>query len=285
MSFFTSNAQFSYRAYCHYYNNDRCLPAQQPSSATYQGYKEGSFFFLERNPQPNNPNAKMSYGWKIHISIDDSDKGKHNLSRAWDIIKDIIIKHDIQKAKVVTPDGNFAYNQNLAQFGKQGTLACLSDFRVTQHSFWQEILQEIEEAFIKHRIAPDPTPTAHHEQRITGSHYCTYRNDAKFRPSHEKYAHILSYLKQIPIQDRSNYSIFTRLSIDNIPSCGLPIPLSAEAVAANLGLMHCASTDAHGLATEISKLEVGHVHAVELCKMCDVFSDEYVQEQFCEYRG
>lgn len=269
------NEKFCYSNYLRYYRSKCCcIPKSAPRSSIYQGKESDGFFYLENVEDRENINIERFRGWKIHISIDDSTRGKTNLSNAWDIVKDILIERKIQKCKVVipdVPDGGFATNHELRQYGKQITIYCNADPKAYDLQFWQETLQEIETAFCARNIYPDPTTTHHNESQIQGSQYFTYRNDAQISTGYEGYAYALAYLIRLSQEDRSQYSIFNNLDISNISLYDLPMPHpeSMQIIKIQLSLPDDVDTPPK-LFEFLSTLPKNDKRTQELITICDI---------------
>ena len=114
-------------------------------------------------------------GWKFHIAVDDTNP--ENLSKAWNIVKDILIEYRIAQAKVIKPGVSFA--KDTTQYGKQITIYYY--FNPAPQRDWDKILNEIDNQLFKADIRPvHPdmkkrfSPT---DRPITNSRYISYRND------------------------------------------------------------------------------------------------------------
>ncbi len=114
-------------------------------------------------------------GWKLHIAVDDTNP--ENLSRAWDIVKDILIEYRMAVSKVIKPDISLA--KDTTQKGKQITIYYY--FNPAPQRDWDRILNEIDNQLFQADIKPvHPdmkkrfSPT---DRPIINSRYISYRND------------------------------------------------------------------------------------------------------------
>lgn len=105
-------------------------------------------------------------GWKVHISINDSDK--KNLAKAWDVVEEILIEEKLQ-AKIVMPDADFYKDSQ--QCGKQITIYC----HMTFNRNWESIFNRIEDSLYKAEIQSGEFSPG--DRQIPESNYLSYRND------------------------------------------------------------------------------------------------------------
>jgi hypothetical protein len=114
---------------------------------------------------------RKKFGWKLHVSIDDEDT--ENLSKAWDIIADILLKYNIYAAKIVRPEEKFSCTEERSiERGNQITIYSYA----SPHVKWETVIKEITENLTKYKIKPGPKSQVN--RQISGSNYVTYRNDA-----------------------------------------------------------------------------------------------------------
>ena len=104
--------------------------------------------------------------WKLQIAIDDHDPV--NIARGWEIVKDILIQHEIALSKVVR--SQFIPLSALEK-GKQITI--YSGFNPLK--LWEEIIYQITYTLAENHVVPGQ-PSSHCRQ-IPGSNYVWYRND------------------------------------------------------------------------------------------------------------
>lgn len=123
-------------------------------------------YSLLSNAEKNNSDIATNVGWKVHLSIDDSDK--ENLRRGFNLIKDIVIDEKLT-CKVVQPTANFYQDQD--RNGRQITIYCADDL----DRDWQNILNSMEDLLIQEEILF--TQVAPGDRPIQGSLIMGYRND------------------------------------------------------------------------------------------------------------
>lgn len=186
----------------------------RPKVELFNGNMAADFFSIDYMPNRiSNHHCKFMNGWKFHISINDNRGKLDNLAKAWDLIKDILIKHKVQAFKVVIPNALFAEgDEKKQQYGKQITIHQYQDERANQPDFWQKVLQEIESQLQLANIEPDPNANKNHDFNIEGSRYISYRNDAQMSHPYLVYARCMQYFQNIPQARKVNYSIFDSLS-------------------------------------------------------------------------
>ena len=190
------------------------------------GYPKSGFYWLQYSmPQESKP-VLIPFGYKFHIGVNDSEGSEDNLARAWDLIKDIMIKHDITRCKVVGPEGHFSTNDAEKQYGKQITIYATEDPRRDDIGFWQDILQEVESALIANDIAPDPNSERNTEPTIDGSQYTRYRNDARIHEDSMPHVHCLKYIYDLKRSNPENECLALFPGIVNMPIQYLPVDIS-----------------------------------------------------------
>jgi len=110
-------------------------------------------------------------GWKCHISIHPESS---NIEQAWNIVKDILIEHEVSSFKIVAPTKKLDDE-------RAGCEITIYQFE-NPEKHWLHILRMIEQALIEHDIEPRKShgEDKYHDvdKRLTGSNYITYRNDA-----------------------------------------------------------------------------------------------------------
>jgi hypothetical protein len=111
-------------------------------------------------------------GWKLHVAIEDSDD---NLSKAWDIIVDKIIEHEIQLTKIIKESVRESLKQDPQQCGKEITLYAYREARPTDE--WEKFINQVTESLARANIKPGPLPGSDNE--IKGSNYFSYRYENK----------------------------------------------------------------------------------------------------------
>lgn len=234
-----------------------------------EGNKDGNFFSLTYKGE-NDENTNFLLGWKFHIAVDDSadnNTNESNLRCAWNIIKDILIKHKIREAKVVTPNGHFSSNHQEKQYGKQITIYACQDRRADDCAFWQRLLQEIEFQLHLANIQPDPNRSLCQDLQISGTgQYCSYRNDLKIQSSKLGYLYGIKYLKELSPNLRGNYTVFNNLEdldrisakhfpVNNVEVSEIPRLLSADPYLSPVDLAKFLSHNRVFSVDEITRLE------------------------------
>lgn len=109
---------------------------------------------------------RVDVGWKIHVSIDDSDMS--NLAKGWNVILPILIEHKINCTKVANKQCTDEDN-----FGKQITIYQFKD----PDKEWQAILTEITQALKDNDVKSGRRPLLTSSKLIPGSNYLSYRHD------------------------------------------------------------------------------------------------------------
>ncbi len=131
----------------------------------YTATEKGQFFWVARD-QGNASADKL--GWKIHISLDDADI--NNISKGWNIVKDILIGSNLDYFKVVIPGVKKDQIASNYEIGRQITIYATDDPRV-----YPNIIQRITDEFVKQGVNPGFKPMT--DRQVSGSNYFYYRND------------------------------------------------------------------------------------------------------------
>lgn len=145
--------------------------AQCGAYGVFRGHDNSNFIGFTYVDAPQHANSNKKYGWKFHISIDNSDQ--NNMAKAWEVVRDILIKHKIANAKCVRP----GYQLGEDQRGKEITLYAFNEApgQGVSAGRWQAILQEITNGLAVAGVRPGEPPRG--DLTIPGSTYCSYRND------------------------------------------------------------------------------------------------------------
>lgn len=135
-----------------------------------------------------------SYGWKIHISIDDSDR--NNIETAWDCLVPVLIKYGIYyvkfyKSNFTNDDKWCEKEENLWNIGKRFTIYALHNLPKTKEFIelfeseksvesatnslisWNDFFNEVAETLKKNNIKPGYLNPACRAI----NNYISYRND------------------------------------------------------------------------------------------------------------
>lgn len=132
--------------------------------------KEGQFiefgYSLLTDEEKQNPADVSNVGWKVHLSIDDSNKV--NLAMGFDLIKDIVIDEQLT-CKVVMPIADFYLD--IERNGRQITIYDCGNV----NKDWENILNRMENSLIENGINFTHTPPG--DRPIQGSLIISYRND------------------------------------------------------------------------------------------------------------
>lgn len=146
--------------------------------------------------EPNfRPTAQSPGGWKLHVAID--DRNLENLSRAWNLIVDILIEQRICESKIIKREVSF-WN-NASQCGKQITIYQFYN----PNRDWNSIINQIESRLCtgdEYGEIPRGqfSPT---DRLIPESRYISYRNDLS---QNGEYAMATSETMQFPEAIRYN---------------------------------------------------------------------------------
>jgi hypothetical protein len=151
--------------------------------------ENGKFFvYLEMQKPPDDidgnifPNRK--FGWKFHVSIDDTDP--NNIEKGWNLVKEILIRERVYTSKVVAKGRQMAETQVLekgSQRGKQITIY------TTHHpdrrlDAWSKLVSEITRVLAENEIAPSHSPES--DEPIEGSNYVSFRSDGYYNDKHNE---------------------------------------------------------------------------------------------------
>jgi hypothetical protein len=142
------------------YDSDKVFSAMKIGAFIEFGYS------LLSNEEKNNRDIITNVGWKVHLSINDSDK--ENLRRGYNIIKDIVIDERLT-CKVVQPTADFYQDKD--RNGRQITIYCAGDLERD----WENILNRMENLLIQEGV--DFTHVAPGDRPNQGSLIIGYRND------------------------------------------------------------------------------------------------------------
>ncbi|MCF6775192.1 hypothetical protein L3V83_01270 [Thiotrichales bacterium 19X7-9] len=146
----------------------------------YIGYIDRVFYTFESEVNKPVNTLPDKNAWKFHIGVDDAD-----IEKAWRLIGDILIKHDIAMFKVVTPEANFSTNQEVeTQGGKQVTVYAYQDKRAEDFQFWAQITEEIEQSLRENNIKPCPNRDKNEDTKVPGSYYIGYHSDTVNNPDY-----------------------------------------------------------------------------------------------------
>lgn len=225
------NKQFSYENYEK--QRGRPIAARKSffsSDVEWSGYTRNGFYWLQYSVPVEVRPVPVLFGYKFHVGVDDREGSKENLVRAWNLIKDIMIKYNIMRCKVVEPKGHFSTNDIEKQYGKQITIYATEDPRRGDLEFWQTVLQEIESALLSHDIDPDPSADRNSDLVVRGSQYIRYRNDAKIHEDSLPYIHCLRHIFSLARSNSEEDCLRLFPSIANMPIQYLPIEISLMGV-------------------------------------------------------
>lgn len=113
-------------------------------------------------------------GWKFHISfLDDIDKDSKNFTLGYEISCKIIMKHLINRAKIIEHKHRKKYKESHKQRGKIMTIYACKETRPPH--IWKKFAQELTEALAKAGVKPGYLPLGN--EPVQGSNYLSYRND------------------------------------------------------------------------------------------------------------
>lgn len=196
------------------------------SDVEWSGYARNGFYWLQYSMPVETKPVPVLFGYKFHIGVDDSEGKEDNLARAWNLMKDIMIKYSIMRCKVVVPEGHFSTNDDERQYGKQITIYATEDPRRGDVRFWQDVLQEIESTFIANNIEPDPSTDRNNDLAVRGSQYIRYRNDAKIHEDSLPYVHCLKHIYSLMQSNSEEDCLRLFPGIVNMPIQYLPIEIS-----------------------------------------------------------
>lgn len=150
-------------------------------SSVYRAVRDGQFYVFRYKQERDPPDRYNNRGWKFHVGVNDKD-----LSKAWNIVKEVLIENNIEEFKVANSACNFSttfpldrHGEPVNQQGKQITIYTNNDPRAGNSRFWEGVLQEIETRLRNANIEPE----VYHKNKKTseysvpGSTYIRYRND------------------------------------------------------------------------------------------------------------
>lgn len=115
-----------------------------------------------------------SQGLKFHISLPEDNQEQY--AKAWNLIKDILIRHRVRYFKIVDENTKMSMGDG-SQRGKDVTIFAQYNPEKSIGA-WQELLQEITETLQQNNITPGyrPINSGHRaDEPITGSNYISYR--------------------------------------------------------------------------------------------------------------
>lgn len=152
----TESLKFEYQTIC----TSKVEAKVGPKQIMYEGFPEDHtvFAYLRKAIPP-----KQDTGWKVHISLSGENQ---NIRLAWNLIKDILIKYEIDTAKVLRI--NCYYPE--FQLGKEITI-----YDQPTKFNWQKMLNEITELLNRNNIKPGFLPI--NDKPINSSHFLSLRCD------------------------------------------------------------------------------------------------------------
>ncbi len=135
------------------------------------------YIHVEKTKPNRGDNPREHDGWKIHISVNPT---LDNLSKAWDLVMPILMRHGVYSFKVLSSTSN-------SQPGKEITVYA---FDSRNNMPWQEILSEIHRSLENAHVEPNSAKGAPFvrvgqkileitEPCICNSPYLYVRNDTK----------------------------------------------------------------------------------------------------------
>lgn len=124
-----------------------------------------------------NYNLEKNTGWKVHISLALDQENDPNLSRAYQVVHEILKSNNVYCWKVLQK----GKEKTLEKQGQAGKIVTIYTFKENRTDF-EEIFQEIEDQLKAENIAPGEVPhvrkentiTEVPEQKIEGSIYFYY---------------------------------------------------------------------------------------------------------------
>lgn len=128
---------------------------------------------------------RKNKGYKFHISLDDS-KHDSNLENGWNIINNILMKHQVYLYKIIKDGSREKMYKDPQQCGKEVTIYAFKEDRKSEQ--WQEIFQEITDELAKNNIRPGPIPLT--DKTIQGCNYVSYRTDGVEDPDKDPYVNL-----------------------------------------------------------------------------------------------
>ncbi len=135
------------------------------------------FFAYEGNVKPLS--KRIDAGWKFFVSVDDTVEA--NLARAWNIVVDILVEHQISQSKVIRGDihlseGDPAEGDMDLKFAERGKQIVIYAYDDDLGKPWATILHRISQGLVDAAIQPSYFPP--YNRPMAGSYYLSYRNDA-----------------------------------------------------------------------------------------------------------
>lgn len=127
-------------------------------------------------------------GWKFHFSIDQT---LENVQKAWDVLVPILINYKVGQTKIVKPENNQIANKIITVYTFNGGPPL---------DQWDSFLRDTELAFKEAGVVPGGPI---YEDRIEGSDYIYYRNDADENGEYveDAYNFLYKVVDQIPPSD------------------------------------------------------------------------------------
>ncbi len=114
--------------------------------------RRDGYFHVTKAPAASEDRPSVIEGWKIHISIDNSNPNFGNLLRAWDIVMPILIHYGVYHFKVLAPR---SISRGIEQPGKE---IVVYEFDSRSNLRWQDVLEEINQQFQQHGILSNSSP-------------------------------------------------------------------------------------------------------------------------------
>lgn len=143
------NSLFSYQSLTNSFNSEL---NKLPQDDTYIAYGHGVFYILSREPIPGGEtqegNVFEEYGLKFHISLPENESLR---GLAWDLVKDILIEHQLVQFKVVR--SGYKMSDVHGQAGKDITIYAYKNPEKNLQE-WQMILQKINDDLSNAQIPP-----------------------------------------------------------------------------------------------------------------------------------
>jgi hypothetical protein len=143
---------------------------------TYQVFNRGRQGIILYNLTKRTDNKRLQVGWKFHIAVNAQD-----IERAWNLIKDIIIKENIVQTKLIAKE--YLEQMEEAELGREITIYA---FKEDDDMEWRPIIDEIEHELATAGIPPGITrcPIG---LPIPGRGYFTCRCDQRRVPEQYRY--------------------------------------------------------------------------------------------------
>ena len=166
---------------------------QLQGTLTYKIFNRGRQGIILYNLSRRTPNKGFEVGWKFHIAID-----FHDIEKAWDLIKDIIIRENLIQTKLIAKE--YLKQMTEEELGREITLYA---FKEEDDMNWRPIIQEIENVLYTAEISPSRPCSA--GQSIPGCRYFTYRCDQKPIPMQFNYLSEREFYTSKSISSRLMY--------------------------------------------------------------------------------